>query len=338
MKRLHLAFLGCGAAAAMHARRLRRMFGDAVAISFASRDGARASDACRRFEGRRAYSCYEAAIAAGDVDAVVVTTPTALHAGLAVDALEAGKHALVEKPGFMSVAEADRVLAAARTHSRLVMVAENYFYKPIAEHLRAVIVRGELGDVRFVTINATKLQPMRGWRANPALSGGGALFEGGVHWVNFASNIGLDVIRVQHSQAGDPSTPELSSLVVFRYANGAVGTLAHSWELKAPLRGMRLSKVQGTLGSVTFESNGFAHVTTGLRPSAGLMLRDPQGYAGMLEDFVAAVRSGRPPRFTLEMARRDLAIVAPHTSLEDHTHGSPSHSIPIAPSSELMAP
>jgi hypothetical protein len=99
-------------------------------------------------------------------------------------------------------------------------------------------------------------------------------------------------------------------LLVFRYANGAVGTLAHSWELAAPLGGLRLSKVQGTLGAVTFESNGLAAVTTGRRRSVRLLaFRDPLGYRAMLTDFLSALRTGEAPRFTLGMAQRDLCLL-----------------------------
>jgi len=97
---------------------------------------------------------------------------------------------------------------------------------------------------------------------------------------------------------------------VFRYANGAVGTLAHSWELAAPLGGLRFSKVQGTSGAVTFESNGFAAVTSGRRRSLKVMaFSDPLGYRAMLVDFLRALRTGAAPRFTLAMAQDDLRLL-----------------------------
>ena len=135
------------------------------------------------------------------------------------------------------------------------------------------------------------------------------MFEGGVHWVSFAANLGLEVEDVRGYRAGPVGDPERSTLVVFQYVGGAVGTLAHSWELAAPFGGLRLSKVQGTLGAVTFESNGFAAVTTGRRRSVLLVLRDPLGYRAMLADFLSVLRTGEGPRFTLEMAQRDLCLL-----------------------------
>src|SRR2546423_1475100 len=100
------------------------------------------------------------------------------------------------------------------------------------------------------------------------------------------------------------------SPAVVRSSNGAVGTLAHSWELAAPMGGLRLSKVQGTLGAVTFESNGLAHVSTGRRRRVRLFVfSDPLGYRAMLDDFLRALRSGEPARFTVELAKRDLALL-----------------------------
>ena len=273
---LGVLFLGCGQASAMHSRTLRRMPG--LELFYASRDGARAEEARRRFGGRRAFGAYAEGLADAAVDVAIVATPTATHCELAMLALRAGKHVIVEKPAFMRATDADAVREAAAVAGRRVFVAENYVYKPVAEHLRRLVRAGDLGEVRFVSLNATKRQPARGWRADPALSGGGALFEAGVHWISFASNIGLEVEEVRALRAGAADGPDRSSLVVFRYANGAVGTLAHSWELAAPLGGLRLSKVQGTLGAVTFESNGLAAVTTGRRRSLRLLaLGDPLG-------------------------------------------------------------
>ncbi len=305
---LSILMLGCGAAAAMHSRVLRRIGG--ITLSFASRDGERSAALCRMFDGRRAFGSYDGALSDDSVDIVLIATPTAVHRDLALRALNAGRHVIVEKPAFMSSLDCDVVRAASHAAQKRVMVAENYYYKPIASYLRRVVPSGVLGEIRFVTLDATKRQRVAGWRGVPALSGGGALFEGGVHWMSFASNIGLTVESVEAIRTGGGPGRDLSSLVVFRYEGGAVGTLTHSWEIAAPLGHLRRSRVQGTQGAVTFESNGLARLTTGRTPSLGLpVLRDPFGYRAMLEDFLGAVRDDREPEFTLSMARRDLELL-----------------------------
>lgn len=287
----------------MHSETLRRLRG--VELYYASRIRERADAVCRRYAGAGTFGDYLRGMKS-HVDVVVVATPTVSHRELTECALRSGKHVIVEKPAFMRASDADEVRAVAATSDRRVFVAENYFYKPVARHLRRTIAAGDLGIVRFVTINATKRQRSDGWRANPSLAGGGALFEGGVHWVSFASNIGLEVASVRGFPTGSPA----SALVVLQYSTGAVGTLAYSWELAAPFGGLRLSKVQGTGGAVTFESNGLLMVSSGRGRSVHFpLLHDPLGRSAMWVDFLRALKTGAEPQFTLAMAQRDLELL-----------------------------
>jgi predicted dehydrogenase len=306
--RIGALILGCGWAARIHSRTLARLGG--VELFYASRDAARAETFRRQYHGRQAFGSYAAGLAHRDVDVAILATPTSTHYELTKLALDAEKDVIVEKPAFMSSTELDRVNQIAHERGRRVLVAENYFYKPIADQLRRLIADGELGDVRFVTLNATRQRSWAGWRGDAELSGGGALFEAGIHWINFASNLGLEVESISAERVGAANEVDRSSLVIFRYVNGAVGTLAHSWELAAPLGGLRLSKVQGTHGAVTFESNGFAYVQTGRKRKFWVPIsRDPLGYWTMMQDFFRAIRSATAARFTLEMARGDLMLL-----------------------------
>jgi predicted dehydrogenase len=212
----------------------------------------------------------------------------------------------MEKPAFASSSQFDVVRAAADATGRQVFVAENYVYKPIARFLRDVITSGDLGDVRFVSLNATRWQAASGWRADPALSGGGALFESGVHWISLAARLGLAIESVQGFRVGAETGTDRSSLSVIRFATGAMGTLAHSWELPAPLGGLRISKVQGTRGAVTFESNGLMSITSGRRKGVRLHLVDAMGYRAMHADFQRAITRQVSASYTLEMAHDDF--------------------------------
>jgi len=213
----------------------------------------------------------------------------------------------VEKPAFLTTAEFDAVSAAAAAAGRSVLIAENYFYKPLARVLRETIARESLGRILFLCVVALKRQEAPGWRSDPALAGGGALFEGGVHWVNFMANLGLDVSAVHRFTPGQ--SPHRSSLLVFEYTEGAVGTLLHSWEAHSLLRGLRLSRIHGTRGTVTFESNGLFALVTGPQRRLHLGGRDIAGYRSMFRDFIGSLRTGREPRFDLQRARRDHQLL-----------------------------
>jgi predicted dehydrogenase len=307
---LHFVFLGCGNIAARHSRRLGSF--PRISFSFASRDRARAVDFGRRLGGTNSYGSYAAALEADDVDAVVITTPTAQHLSLTLAALQAGKHVIVEKPAFLRSTDVGVVEAASSASGCRVLVAENYAYKPLAGVLRDVIRFNEIGEVRYLMINALKCarRGRGGWRDDEVLAGGGALFEGGIHWINLMAGLGLTVESVQAYRPGTFDGLERSLLVVAQYEEGAVGTLHHAWDTPSLLHGLRISRIYGTRGSVAFESNGLFVLVHGRRTRLVIpSLRDIAGYRAMFADFVSCLRDGREPRMTLDMARRDLELV-----------------------------
>ena len=203
--------------------------------------------------------------------------------------------------------------AAARAAGRQVMVAENYFYKPLAEALRRLIHGGTLGQILFLQVNALKRQHSADWRADSALAGGGALFEGGIHWISLLANLGLEVAAARAAcpaSAGPEGAPEKSILVTLKYVDGPVASLAYSWEVPSLPGGLRISRIYGTEGSATFESNGVFLATVGRRWSLIVPdLLDLRGYRAMFRDFLASLESGVPPRFDLARAKRDVELV-----------------------------
>jgi UDP-N-acetylglucosamine 3-dehydrogenase len=309
-----LAFLGCGKIARAHAKRLKK---HGLALGFASRDAARA-EAYAKELGGTAYASYEAAIAS-DADIIAVVTPPASHLELTLAALAAGKHVVLEKPPLPRAADFDAVSAAAAQAGKQVFVAENYRYKPLLARLRRLLEERVVGDVLFVHVNAIKKQVTSGWRDDATQTLGGALYEGGIHWIDFMASLGMDVTRVRGNQPKLAGPLERSMLVTFDFAQGAVGTLAYSWEVPSTAKGLRLSKIYGRAGSITFETNGLwvlAHGTKTRFYVPGLF--DLSGYNAMWTDFVRAWKTGAPPLMTLAHARRDLALVeAAYASSEE---------------------
>jgi predicted dehydrogenase len=304
-----LAFLGCGAATRTHSSVLTR-FGGEVQRHYASRSAGTAEEYNRKYNGAGAFGSYAEAMADQRIQAIVVATPPDSHLDLTLAAFEAGKHVVVEKPAFLHAADFDAVRAAEARSGRRLMVAENYCYKPIARALREVIASGALGEVRFFHLVAVKSQRRAGWRDDPAIAGGGALFEGGVHWIDLLANAGLEVKSARGYRPDRGTGLERSMLVVVEYREGGVGTLAHSWEVPSPLHGVRMSRIYGTKGSVAFESNGIVMIVTGARRRLVFPgLRDINGNRAMWTDFVDVIRTGREPVMTAARAQRGLELI-----------------------------
>lgn len=314
MRTVRLCILGCGAVARLHSR-VARSLRPRVALLYASRWREKAEAYRRRFGGVGAFGSYEEACASPDVDAVLICTPHAFHVEPARLAARARKPMLIEKPVARSLAELAQIETAVAETGALCMVAENYHFKPALRVIRGHIDAGDIGVPLFIELNRVKRTPAQSWRADPELMGGGALLEGGVHWVNAMCRLGGEVrgvLAARPQGTYEPAAPfEDSVEVLFRFASGAVGKLLHSWKVKNRLGGLQMSRVYGEDGNILFESNGLFALVLGRRRRLRIPgLRDLMGYRAMLAHFVECVADEKRPEMSLTIARRDLAIVA----------------------------
>jgi UDP-N-acetyl-2-amino-2-deoxyglucuronate dehydrogenase len=314
-----VAFLGCGFITGVHSRHLRALRGEVV-CRYASRDLARAEGFSRRYGGEGAYGDYATALADPDVDAVVVAVPPRLHRDLALEALQAGKHVLVEKPALLSLQDYETVRAARDQANRVVLVGENDHYKPLAVTLRRLLADGVIGDLVLAQFTTVARRPKKGddWRNDEALAGGDAFFEEGIHWLHLAGSLGPTITRIdgyRPTPAPDPRPDQdrraRSMLVAFAYDNGAVGALYYSREIPSLLRGARVSKLYGRRGVISFESNGGGVLVRGRGLPKILLpgVSDVRGYEAMYRDFTTAIRTGRPPEMGLERAMADHRLM-----------------------------
>jgi predicted dehydrogenase len=327
---VRIAFLGCGFITRVHSRHLKALRRDIVP-SYASRDAAKAAGFAAQYGGACSYGDYASAIADPRVDAVVVAVPPKFHLDLALEALAAGKHVLVEKPAFPRLEDYRTVLAARDRARRVVLIGENDHYKPLATCLRQLLAEGAIGDLVFAHFStvAHKLKTADDWRNDEAMAGGDAFFEEGIHWLHLAGSLGPRMTRIHgYRPAASREGPDRrvkSMLVAFEYDNGAVGSLYYSREVPSLLRGVRLSKLFGRNGVITFESNGgFVLVRRQGLPRVRFPgFRDIRGYQTMYRDFHRAIRTGSVPEMSLERAMEDQRLM-------DQVYGSLAPAGPVA--------
>ncbi len=315
---IHVAFLGCGFITGVHSGHLRRLR-DEIVPSYASRDPVRAEAFRVRRAGARSYGDYRSAIEDPRVDAVVVAVPPRFHLDLTLQALAAGKHVLVEKPAFPTMADFEQVRKARDRAGRIVLVGENDHYKPLAVCLRRLLAEGAIGELilaHFTTL-VRKFKSAGDWRNDEAMAGGDAFFEEGIHWLHIANGLGPAITSIHGyrpppARTG-PDARAKTMLAAFRYDNGAAGSLYYSREVPSLLRGVRLSKLFGRDGIITFESNGgFVLVRGRVRAWPEILFpgfRDIRGYQAMYRDFARAIRTGRRPEMSLETAMADQRLM-----------------------------
>ena len=313
---IHIAFLGCGFITRVHSRHIRRL-GGLIVPAYASRDRATADAYRTRFGGSRSYGDYASAIEDPRNHAIVVAVPPCFHRDLTLQALAAGKHVLVEKPAFPRMGDYLAVRDARDRAGRVVLVGENDHYKPLAVCLRRQLAAGAIGEMVFAhfTTLARRLKAADDWRNDETMAGGDAFFEEGIHWLHLAGSLGPTITSVTGyrptaSREG-PDRRAKSMLAVFKYDNGAVGALYYSREVPSLLKGLRLSKLFGRQGILTFESNGAFVLVRGRGLPRVLLpgFQDARGYQAMYRDFARAIRLGSAPEMSLERAMVDHALM-----------------------------
>ena len=142
------------------------------------------------YPGARTWASVEEAVADPAVDAVYIALPVALHAEAAIAALRAGKHVLCEKPMAMNFAEAERMVAEGRAASRASgrLFGVSYYRRLYPKLIRAkqLIAEGAIGRPLLAEANCHSWLEIEGreWLADPALSGGGPLYDIASHRID----------------------------------------------------------------------------------------------------------------------------------------------------------
>ena len=308
---MHYCIIGCGAIARTHARHLARLPG--AELSFASRSPAKAEEWRRKWCGTRAYGSYEAAFADPAIDAVVICTPHDSHAPLALAALGAGKHAVIEKPMACTTADADAILATAESAQRQVLVAENHHYRPHVRRMAEIARSGKLGRIKFIRIHVLRNRPFAAveWRGDVSEIGGGALIDGGIHWINAMLTLADGALEHLSAYGASPTQPGEDSLAITcRFASGELGVLAYSWGVRGAFP-QGFFSIHGSRGSAYCSNGGrLGLLSTGGIPRPLIFpFRDWQGYVAMWRDFHDSLSSGRTPAMDGVAGRRDIAVV-----------------------------
>ena len=179
-----VAIVGCGLIGKKRAAALGR----AELVACADIDKSRA-EALATGTNAVAETDWREVIRMPAVEIVIVATINSLLPEIAVAALEAGKHVLIEKPAGRNVADVDRIIDAQRRSGKLVRVGFNHRYHPALLKAKEIFRTGSLGEMMFIRGrygHGGRIGYDREWRADPALSGGGELIDQGVHLIDLA--------------------------------------------------------------------------------------------------------------------------------------------------------
>ncbi len=330
--------VGCGVIGPTHARAVAGL-PNAHLVAVTDLDQGKAK-ALAGSSGAAWEADLGALLARPDIDVVSVCVPSGLHAEVGVQAAQAGKHLVIEKPIDVTVAAADRLLGAAAAAGVGLTVISQHRFDAGVRRLRELTESGRLGRLTLGEA-AVKWYRSQGyydsgdWRGTWALDGGGALMNQGVHYLDLLCWIMGPVAEVTALCATQAHEIEVEdvALALLRFTSGAVG-LVQAATAVYPGFPERL-EVSGTGGSVVVEGGalrsselvdergevgayGAAATPTNpddqAAPADDTVASDPaaladEAHRAQLADFLAALDQGGQPLVTGEQARADLAVI-----------------------------
>ncbi len=199
----------------------------------------------------------------GDIDGVVIATPSAMHARQTIEALRRGKAVFCQKPLGRSAHEVREVLSAAREANRLVGVDLSYRYLRGIPTLRNIILSGDIGDVYGINcVFHNAYGPDKQWFYNPEESGGGCVIDLGIHLVdlalwmmNFPEVTGVKSrLFAEGKPLNKRKLVEDYGVAQIEFDSGTAMNLACSWGLQAGCDAVIEMSFYGTKGGVSVKN------------------------------------------------------------------------------------
>lgn len=351
MRRIKTAIIGSGFMGRVHLEAVRRLgFVDICAVANPNKSSAQrlAAD----FGIDRVESDYRAVLSDGDVEAVHICTPNALHFPMASDALKSGKHVLCEKPLAISSAEARQLVELAARTGRRNCLCHNLRYYPMVQQMRDMRESGDLGEI--LTVEGTYSQDWLlyntdwNWRVSPESSGPSrCMADIGTHWCDMAEHItGMKItslcsdLQTFHTTRKRPTTSvetfankdarpaeyaeiavstEDFGITMFRMGERARGCFSAS-QVSAGRKNQLLMEIHGTKGSVGWNSEDPDYLWIGKRDTHNeSIVKDPsllKSHARAYADLPGGHGEGYADTFKQVFRRFYNAVADPGARVE----------------------
>jgi predicted dehydrogenase len=270
-------------------------------VAVARRKAELAESFARRFGAGRWFSDWRDLVRDPEVDAVYVATPVDLHADITVAAAEAGKHVLCEKPMALTVAECDRMIAAAEAAGVMLGVAYYRHLYPVVLRVKELVEQGAIGRPVVAQINAfERFDPPadhpRAWMLDPRFSGGGPMFDFGCHRLEILLHLlGAPVGAVgMTSRAVFDRPVEDTAAAVVKFSGGALGTVTVTHGSSEPEDTLAVYGEKGSIHVPVLNAGSLTVVRGGER---SIERHDPPAnlHQPLVEQFVNAAFAGGHP-------------------------------------------
>ncbi len=271
MKEIKVGLVGSGFISGVHFDAIAQIPGAEVA-AHCDVDEERGKAYCEERGIKSSFQDLGAMLEGADIDAVVLGVPNFLHAGLGIQAMDAGKHVIVEKPLCLTLEDADAMIAAAEKNKVVLGYAEELCFAPKYVRAKEIADEGAIGDVYRVNQTEKHAGPYSEWFWKRETAGGGILMDMGCHAIEWArwmlgkpevTAVTAIMDTVLHT---DKTELEDDCILHLEFATGQTALLESSWALHGGM---------DSFGHV-FGTQGVVHVD--LLRGQGLFVHSLPGY------------------------------------------------------------
>ena len=248
-----------------------------------------------------------------DVEAVDIILPIHLNYAVTKDALEAGKHVIVEKPLAANLQEADQMLIFEQRYPQVKMVAENFRYRTTFHRIKSILENNEIGQPYavfwnvFYFVNKQNKYALTDWRIHHQYPGG-FIMDGGVHNIavlrDWFGNITSGIAFTKSIN------PEIGKLDSMSFQFNTESNVAGVFNVFFSSNGYAENRIiiLGSEGSLVIENNTITLKKAG-EPDRAETVADDGGYQGQFEDFYNAIRNGTSVKSTFSEGYQDFVTI-----------------------------
>ena len=186
-KTVKIGFVGAGGIARFQMSKLKTL-ADVEIVGVADVNASALELAKKEIGVEKTFADWKDLLKVKGLDAISVCTPNKLHCEPTVAALNAGMHVLVEKPMAMTAKEAAKMVESAKKNKKLLQIAFQWRFTPVAQMLRKQVESGSLGDIVYVRVQALRRRGIPNWGVfgRKDWQGGGPMSDIGVHLLEMA--------------------------------------------------------------------------------------------------------------------------------------------------------
>lgn len=292
-------------------------------VAVHSRDKARSAAFAAKHGIERSYDSYREMLSDPEVEVVHIATPNHLHTPQTIEAAEAGKHVLCEKPMSLTIEDGEHMIETCRKNNVKLGVGFQNRHHPAHVQARRLILSGEAGDITLVT--AQYNHPwmdfhLSGWRADPSIAGGGSLMGMGAHCIDllrfFLAQEVEEVSAISDAKWIDKSLEE-TILINLKFKNGPFGSVIAGFHVPRPYNDVVIhgtkARIRG-VDTIGMPMKGHLQVTTDSSKTeypfpesiTGKYVHEIEAFNRCLEEDTEPSASGTDG---LEMVRLTLSIL-----------------------------